>query len=265
MAQWRSTIARLLLHGGRMADRATRATTYLAAGTRRLEEMHADHTRTWDRFYQGDTAQETRLLPWEEVYLGRFVTGGAKVLLIGCGSGRDLVALVERGCEVTGIDPSGEALRIAERLLSARRRSAKLICGFFESTAVPHPCDVVIFSYYCYAAIPMTSRRVAALKKAAAHLNPGGHVIVSHAAGVRPPRSILVRAGRFAGALTRSDWRIEAGDLLSVDSRERPPSLSFTHVFEPGELEREAAAANLRVVLRHVAEDNTVVAVLTHP
>jgi hypothetical protein len=37
-------------------------------------------------------------------------------------------------------------------------------------------------------------------------------------------------------------------------------------VFEPGELEREAAAANLRVVLRHVAEDdNTVVAVLTHP
>jgi len=265
MAHWRSTIARLLFHGGRMADRISRVTTYLAAATRRLEEMQADHKRSWDRFYQSHPSQETRLLPWEEACLGRFMISGAKVLLIGCGSGRDLLALVERGCEVTGLDASGEGVRIAERLLSARGLSAKLICGFFESTPLPHRFDVVIFSYYCYAAIPMTSRRVAALEKAAAQLNAAGHVVVSHAAGVQRPRSVLVHAGRIAGALTRSDWRVESGDLLSADSRDRPPSLSFTHAFEHGELEREAAAANLRVVFRHVADDGTVVAVFAHP
>jgi hypothetical protein len=74
-----------------------------------------------------------------------------------------------------------------------------------------------------------------------------------------------VHAGRIAGALTRSDWRVESGDVVSADSRERPPSLSFTHAFEHGELEREAAAANLRVVFRHVADDGTVVAVFAHP
>jgi len=262
MAQLRRALATLLLGSGRMADRMSRATTYLAAGACRLEDMQDDHRRTWNRFYRSHPAQETRLLPWEEACLGRFVTPGAKVLLIGCGSGRDLLPLVERGCEVTGIDASREGLELAQRLLCARRLSARLLCGFFESTALPHAFDVVIFSYYCYAAIPMASRRIAALRKAAAHLNAGGHIVVSHAAGVRPSRSLLVRAARIAAALTRSDWRVETGDLLAADRRERPSALSLTHVFEHGELEREAAAANLRIASSDVADDNTVVAVL---
>jgi len=103
---------------------------------------------------------------------------------------------------------------------------------------------------------------IEALRKAAAHLNAGGHIVVSHAAGVRPSRSLLVRAARIAAALTRSDWRVETGDLLAADRRERPSALSLTHVFEHGELEREAAAANLRIASSDVADDNTVVAVL---
>jgi hypothetical protein len=120
----------------------------------------------------------------------------------------------------------------------------------------------VIFSYYCYAAIPMASRRIAALKKAAALVNPGGHVIVSHAIGIERPRAALIRLARLAGALTRSDWRLEPGDLVA-NNRERVPSYSFTHVFEAGELEAEAAAADLRVVFDDQAEDNTAVTVFT--
>ncbi len=262
MSAVRSVVARLLFQAGRMADRVSRTTTYLAAGTRRLEEMQADHTRAWDEFHEKHHAPDARLLPWEEACLARLVTAGTEVLIVGCGSGRDLLALIERGCRVCGIDPSGEGMAIAERRLRARGAAAQLIRGFFEDTPIPQAFDVVIFSYYCYAAIPMASRRIAALKKAAGLVNPGGHVIVSHASAIQRPRALLVRFARIAGAFTRSDWRLEPGDLVS-HNRASEPSLSFTHAFEEGELEREAAGANLRAVFRHVADDKTVVAGFT--
>jgi SAM-dependent methyltransferase len=255
-------VAGVLFQAGRMADRMARALVYLAAGTRRLEEIQADKQFVWDAFYRGYPSHQSQLLPWENEFVDRFVPPGAEVLLIGCGSGRDLVPLIERGCQVMGIDPSREGLTIAERMLHTRGLSATLTCGFFENLEITHTFDVVIFSYYCYGEIPMASRRIAALTKAAALVKPGGHVVVSHAAGVGRPRSALVRLGQVAGTLARSDWRLEPGDFVS-DSRQRSQSFSFTHEFEDGELEREAATADLRVVFRHVGDDMTVVAVLT--
>jgi SAM-dependent methyltransferase len=262
MARLRSAIAWVLFHTGRMADRISRTTVYLAAGTRRLAEMRADHRDAWDAYYERHSAHQSGLLSWEEDCLGRFATPSVRVLVVGCGSGRDLMALAERGCEVTGIDPSGVGLEIADRLLRARGLSATLIQGFFEDTPIARPFDVVVFSYYCYAAIPMTSRRIAALQKAASLVDAGRHVIVSHAAGVPRPHPILVRFGQIAGTLARSDWRLEAGDFVS-DNRERAPSFSFSHAFGPGELEREAAAAGLQSAFRSVADDRTVIAAFT--
>jgi SAM-dependent methyltransferase len=254
-------VAGLLFQAGRMADRVARTMVYLAAGTRRVEEIQADKQSVWDAFYRDYPSHQSQLLPWENEFVDRFVPPGVAVLLIGCGSGRDLLPLAERGCQMTGIDPSREGLTIAERLLHARGLSATLIRGFFENLTVTQTFDVAIFSYYCYGEMPMATRRIAALTKAAALLKPGGHVVVSHAAGISRPRSILVRLGQVAGTLARSDWRLEPGDFVS-DSRQRSQSFSFTHVFEAGELEREAATANLRIVFRH-SDDRTIVAVLT--
>ena len=261
MGPLRSTIARLLFLTGRMADRFSRATVYLSAGTRRLAEMQADAITSWDAFYQTHSSTDGTLLPWEEEFVRRFVPPGTSVLIVGCGSGRDLLPLLDRGCRVAGIDPSSRGLAIAERMLRTPERSATLIEGFFEDAVIVGTFDVVIFSYYSYPTIAMASRRILALKKAAACLNAGGHIIVSHAAGITPPRAMLVRLGRLAGTLARSDWRVEPGDLIS-DNRQRGASLSFTHAFEDGELEREAAAANLCTVCRRVSDDNTVVAVM---
>jgi hypothetical protein len=107
----------------------------------------------------------------------------------------------------------------------------------------------------------MARNRVATLIKAASLLHPSGHVIVSVAAPSRRPRATHTRFGRVAGILSRSDWRIEPGDMV-WDNRLSRPSLSFTHVFEEHEVEREAAAAKLRVVCRHGGEDGTNVLVL---
>jgi SAM-dependent methyltransferase len=259
MAGARQTLAFLLLQIGRMAHRVARTSVYLAAGTRPIAAMQEDTRRAWQKFYDDHPSPDARLLPWEAAVVDQFVQPGADVLLIGCGSGRDLLPLIERGCRVTGIDPSNTALEIAGRLLADRGHSATLLTGFFEDSPIANSFDVVIFSYYSYAAIPMARRRIAALQKARALLEPGGHVVVSHAAGGARPRPLLVRLARWAGALTRSDWRLEPGDLVWSEPVDRL-SISYSHLFENGELEREARAANLTVAVRRVA-DGAVVAV----
>ena len=255
----RSTIARLLFFAGRTADRLSRSTVYLGAGTRRLKEMQADNERAWDTFYEIHRSHDSRLLPWEDAFLSQLIQPDAAALLVGCGSGRDLLPLLEKyHCRVTGIDASTRGLALAERHLSERGLRAPLLHGLFEETSISEAFDLVIFSYYSYAAIPMVRRRVAALQKAAALLKPAGHIVVSHASAVARPRPMLVRLGRIAGVLAGSDWSVEPGDVIT-GNRDDSPSFSFTHAFEDGELEAEAAAANLRVLFRQVADDNTVV------
>jgi hypothetical protein len=107
----------------------------------------------------------------------------------------------------------------------------------------------------------MSARRVEALKKARGLLNPGGHVLISHASGTRRPNGVLISLARTAGRLWRSDWRLEPGDIV-WDNRRRGSSYSYTHAFGPGELEAETTAAGLTPMFTEVAGDGSLVMLL---
>jgi len=254
--------ANLLFRVGHTAQRVARVTDYLAIGTRQLSDLRHDSLRMWQAFYDTHRFHDSRLMPWESDVVDRFVARGADVLLIGCGSGRDLLPLAERSCKVTGLDPVRTSLDIARGMLAERGLTASLLEGFFEEAALDGAFDAVIFSYYCYSVIPESGRRVEMLQKAARLLKAGGHIVVSVGSKTVRPHPWLVRVGQLSGALCGSDWRIEPGDLV-WNNRQSAPSYSYTHAFKPGEIEREAEAANLAVVYRHTSEDNTAVTVLT--
>ena len=139
----RSTLA--LFHAGRMADRISR-TSMLSRRRDASDRRDAGRSHPcMGSFYEKHSSHEARLLPWEADVVDRFVAPGADVLLIGSGSGRDLLALIERGCHVTGIDPSGPGLGVTERLLRARGLTASLIHGFFDDTPIPTPSTPSFF------------------------------------------------------------------------------------------------------------------------
>jgi SAM-dependent methyltransferase len=261
MGRIRQVAASALFHAGRTADRAARLSHYLAAGTFQLADMRGSIRDSWQDFYASDASRAPRLLPWEQALYERFVPADSHLLVIGCGSGRDLVALAQRGYQVTGIEPADAAVREARRMLLERSLSGSLIEGFFEDATVPGVFDAVIFSYYCYASIPVSRRRIEALEKAARLLAPGGHIVVSHAANTIRPRAFLIHLAQLSGRLFGSDWRLEGGDVV-WDNRTIRPSYSYTHAFGPGELESEAAAAHLKPVFCETTIDQSVVMVL---
>jgi SAM-dependent methyltransferase len=246
-------VIRVLFALGRTADRAARVTHYLAGGMLRLRDLQDGVRVAWQDHYRLDLPNTTGLMPWEQDLVDRFVRRSSDVLIAGCGSGRDVVALAERGCRVTGVEPSGLALATARRVVAERGLPAALVEGFFEDAPLAGPFDTIIFSYYCYMFVPGSRRRIAALAKASALLKPGGHVVVSHPLRARPP-AVLTSLARMTGALSRSDWRAEPGDLI-WDTRLPSPAYSYCHAFADGEVDRETAAAGLKTVFSRDTDD----------
>ncbi len=199
------------------------------------------------------------LMDWERDIVERFIAPDARVLIVGAGSGRDVIPLVERGCEVTGVDPASKALNVARRALRDRQLTATLIDGYFEDVDLTGPFDVVVFSYFSYSYIPQSRRRVHALRKAASLSTSGGRIVVSYPR-LPPPHPALIRIGRATAALFRRDWRLEPGDHISVHGG---ALRGFAHSFAEGEIERETAAAGLEIV-SHVRHPDPV-AVLRAP
>ncbi len=237
-------LTRLLLAAGRLFSRASRVLNYAACGTMSLADVKDGIRQSWEGFHRRDEDIASGLMDWERDLVGRFVRPGEAVLVVGAGSGRDVIALVEGGCRVTGVEPAAAALARAGDLLRARQLAATLIEGFFEDVAVPGRFDVVMFSYYSYSYVPEARRRTAALRKAASSLTDGGRILVSYAP-MPGPHPFLIRIARAAAAICRTDWRLEPGDYVTIESG---AFRGYVHAFADGEIEREAVAAGLDVV-----------------
>jgi SAM-dependent methyltransferase len=237
-------IRRAIVGAARGAERLKTALLYVAAGTMCLEELRQSIAESWDDFNDADADIDSGLMAWEHAFADRFIAAQDRVLLVGSGSGRDIVALTARGCEVVGVEPAARAADRARILVRERQLNAMIVDGYIEDVEIPGTFDAIVFSYFCYACIPESKRRVAVLEKARAHLAPGGRIIVSVVFREYPPGGRVITLGRIAGALARSDWRIEPGDSIARDGMTRT-ALAYEHLFGPGEIEREAEAAGL--------------------
>jgi SAM-dependent methyltransferase len=229
-------------------DVLSRIYANVGGGALVVDDLRAGIARRFATFNDAPGEIGAGLFPVEQAIFDRHLPAGARVLVVGSGTGRELVALLDRGCVVAGIDPSQRALDICRHHLQQHGRQADLTHGFFEDVTVPGPFDAVVFSYYCYSLIPMAARRVAVLRKAAAMLAPGGRVLLSYELE-RRPGPWLTTLARWSGTLARSDWRVEAGDLLQREPRGLPGiRYSFEHIFTPQEIAAELDAAGLAAI-----------------
>jgi SAM-dependent methyltransferase len=255
---WRKIPFVLLSAAARALDLAGRAVMSFAAGWLRLEDLRAAITKTWNNFGRSETLVLSGLMPWERALYDRFLKPEDRILVVGCGSGRDLIALLKLGYRVEGIDVAPRAIALARQMLERQGLLANLYTGSIESVALAGTFDVLIFSWFCYGYIPQTATRVEVLRKVKAHLKHGGRVVICYNPAERPPRALPIGLARFAAGLTRSDWRPEPGDVVGAVAGDRQ-AVHYEHQFWEGELEKEARAAGLAVVHHERGEVGTAV------
>ena len=241
----RAIAYRLLWSLAHAFQRGGHACIYAAAGLLRKDDFRTASRLIWRDYGTSIEDIDGGLEVWERRLYDAVLKPSDRILLVGCGAGRDLLALREMGYEVTGLDPTPELVDQARQNLARRGVTAVIREGFIETSDLEEPYDVVVLAGNCYSFLLTTASRVATLARIKAHLSPQGRVVIMHTGTQRPP--FAIRVARITSRLASTDWRPEPGDAFARDPV-TPRLLRYEHMFMPGEVERECTKAGLRVV-----------------
>jgi len=242
----RSLAYRGLLALAHALYRAGNGALFTAAGLLRRDELQTASVDQYRAFNISAVEVDAGLSPAEQHFYGRFLRERDRILLAGCGTGRDLIGLQVLGYHVTGLDPVAHVVARAREHLARRGLSAPVETGLIQTAELGGRYDAVIFSNGCYSLLQGSVVRIATLRRVAEHLAPGGRVIVSY-----HPAKPQSRAGRAlvraSARLTGADWHPEPGDTFSRDLY-TPGLIRYHHAFAPTEFARECEAAGLALV-----------------
>jgi SAM-dependent methyltransferase len=238
--------SRRFAHG---LELAARGLVHLGAGLLRPEDLRRVTIDRWDRFGDSDRFIDSGLLGFEAALYPRYLAKDDAILLVGCGTGRDLVALLRAGYRVDAIEPAPRAAERARAALRQRGLVARVITG--EVDALPAKAyDAIVLTWYCYSYIPGRAARVAMLARLRGHLQPGGRILVSYVTADARAAALPLAITRAAARASRAGWAPEPDDVLRAEGG----GLHYEHRFRPAEFEEEARDAGLRP-LRHDCDD----------
>ena len=234
--------------GKRGNSALARVMTAVAAGTFNQRELEEARVRHWASFADEHHSRKQGLFPWEARLYKPFLKPGARLLVVGAGSGRDVLCFLREGCVVTAIDESADALQGLERRLAQAELSARVEPASIADFESDERFDVVIFSWLAYILIPARPARLSALRRSAQALAPGGAILISYKQGKGSPRlGQLSRAvARLLGGAPSEDF-----EEFNFSGPAALPRVYHSRFYTEGEIEAEAVEAGLSVIDHH--------------
>lgn len=257
----RHALAFLLAWLSRQLGRASSLLAYGMVGVLRKHELREKIEAEWNAFGRSGWSSYPNLGEWEKEFYLRQLQPGERVLLVGCGSGRDLIGLIEQGIRCDGLDIARRAVAACRERLRERGLEARLFECEIEQAAFDTAYDAAVFTWFAYGYIPESGARVRSLAALRAALRPGGRVLLTYQVRPRGISRVPIAFARLLAVLTRSDWRPEHGDYLEVGGQANAPGVHFEHRFDAAEVVAEAQAAGFRVQWHDQPDEGRVVLV----
>ena len=143
---------------------------YLGAGLLTLRQLRAASIVRWEAYDTAECNVAAGLEDWESRVYRDVLHPSYRVLLVGCGTGRDLIELVRLGCEVVGLEQSPMLADRAREHLGRLGLAGFVVAEPVESYVTSATYDAVVFSLYMYSYIIGTASRIAVLTHARAQL-----------------------------------------------------------------------------------------------
>lgn len=186
--------------------------------------------------YHGDAHNLRGLFPWEEAALAEAFGGCRRVLVLGAGGGREVLALSRRGYQVEGYECNRALVEYAEGFLPRQSCAARVRhLPRDEAPVAREPFDGIVLGWSAYMLIAGRAHRVALLRKLRPLVRPGGPILLSFFTrdGDGPRFRVSARVANAARALLGRE-RAEVGDALAPN---------FVHYFTQGEIAAELREA----------------------
>jgi SAM-dependent methyltransferase len=182
--------------------------------------------------FAGQEHNSWGLWDWEAQAFTEALMGRSRILVLGAGAGREVIALAKMGHEVLGIEPSEVLVAAGQQNLRDAGVAGEILC--VPPTQVPLDIgtfDAAIIGRGVYHHIPRAARRIRFLQDCRDRLGPSAPLVI----GDFQVRTSERRGwDRLAGRL-----RDELGDRIGS---------CFFHYFSAEEIELELAMAGFKLV-----------------
>jgi hypothetical protein len=202
------------------------------------------------RMYNAPGHNQSGLFPWEVEAIERFFRRGSRILVAGCGGGREIVAVHRLGFQADGFDCTPSLVATSRRLLQDLCIASNVVhCPPNDVPQTLATYDGLIVGWTAYTQIPGSARRVAFLRKLHAVVPPGAPMLISfwvREDGVPDEERTFRLAKWVRSLLGRGVDPLEFGD--------RVIERGYHHCFIKEEIEAELKAGGFR--LSHYSEDD---------
>jgi hypothetical protein len=192
-----------------------------------------------DRSYRTVAFNERGLWEWEQQAVDRCFAAGSRIVVPGCGGGREVLALLRQGFDAVGYEPHPALVGHAQRFLAEHGHPGRARPCPRDAFPAGERCAGVLVGWGVYSLIAPRSRRIAFLSGAAAALGDGRPLVLSCFQRSGRGRQLALSAA-LANVIrtTRRRPRLERGDVLAPNR---------VHVFEAAELACELAQAGFEL------------------
>lgn len=193
----------------------------------------------------------------EEYFFNHYAKPNISVLILGCGGGRECLALSKAGFKVTGVDFISGCISIA------RRNAAKLSLpiSFIHQDASrldlgpEAKFDSVVFSGLLYSLIPSREKRARMLTSIKKYLAAEGRIFLNFLSVKNPPAQSLGLKNLIAGIFF-GNTRYQTGDYVTGDGE-------FRHYFDGNQLKEEALSCGYVLLELNLEDPESSFAVLS--
>jgi 2-polyprenyl-3-methyl-5-hydroxy-6-metoxy-1,4-benzoquinol methylase len=195
-------------------------------------DIHDYHSREYNR---------RGLWDWEEKAITDYFAGCQRLLIIGAGGGREVLALRRLGYHVDGFESHPDLVGVANGLLREEGYEPDVrSIARDESPDSGKTYDGIIIGWAAYMLIQGTRRRVAFLRKLRTQTQAQSPILLSFFARTGTPRVVTV--GAFVANVIRRLLRrelVEVGDWLAP---------FYAHYFTEDEITSELSQARFRKI-----------------
>jgi ubiquinone/menaquinone biosynthesis C-methylase UbiE len=183
---------------------------------------------------------EEGLREWEKAVIDQFSPKEGRVLVVGCGAGREAFALEESGFHVTGVDISHALLAKTQEIATERNSTAEFLIG--DGTRLdfpPETFNAVTLWNQVLGNVPGKAARATLLRECFKVLKSGGILSLS----VHDLERTLPLIS--PDMMVSDNQTLEEGDLLLRDP-ENEKKVQYWHSFSQGEISQMCQEAGLK-------------------
>lgn len=211
--------------------------------------------------YLDDTYNASGLFDWERQAVAQHFRAGSRLLLSGCGGGRELLSLAQNGFIVDAFDPNADYVALARRTLEQGSLPGMVLQA--EPNAVPvdfaGPYEGFVLGWLMYAHIVGRNARIAFLRELRRRAKAGAPLLLSFW-----PRRASSRRERMQHAVALTTARLsfnprspEFGDDLNQQA--------FVHWFDEAGIGSELREAGFQPISYAATPFGHVVAIASDP